>query len=61
MIRNIINVVMGLLYAFIGCFVMYRDWFFIDLAPWAAIALGVLFILYGGFRVYRALQMIRNS
>ncbi|HUH35343.1 MAG TPA: hypothetical protein VL022_05875 [Moheibacter sp.] len=60
MIRNVVNIVMGMMYAFIGGFIMYRDWFFMDLAPWAAIALGVLFIAYGGFRVYRAIQLMRN-
>lgn len=51
---------MGLLYAFIGGFVMWREWFLTDLDPWAAKALGVLFILYGGFRIYRAIQSFRE-
>lgn len=60
MIRNVIHIIMGLLYAFIGGFVMWKEWFLTDLDPWAAKALGVLFILYGGFRIYRAIQSFRE-
>jgi EamA domain-containing membrane protein RarD len=61
MIRNIINIIMGILYAFIGVFVIMRNWFLMDLAPWAAIILGILFIVYGIFRLYRAVQILRSE
>lgn len=61
MIRNVINIVMGILYAFIGVFVIMRNWFFTDLDPWAAKILGILFIVYGIFRLYRAVQAIRTK
>ncbi|MBA5630566.1 C4-dicarboxylate ABC transporter [Moheibacter lacus] len=61
MIRNYINIIMGILYAFIGGFVIARNWFLMDLSPIAAISLGVLFIAYGIFRVYRAIKAIRSN
>ncbi|MFV0305926.1 MAG: C4-dicarboxylate ABC transporter [Moheibacter sp.] len=61
MIRQVINVIMGILYAFIGVFTIYRDWFLIDLSPYAAKALGILFIVYGLFRIYRAVKSIRSK
>lgn len=61
MIKNVINIIMGLLYAFIGVFVMLKEWFLTELNPIAAKALGVLFIVYGGFRIYRAIVSIRAN
>jgi hypothetical protein len=61
MIRNIINIIMGILYAFIGVFVIMRNWFLMELEPWAAKILGILFIVYGIFRLYRAVQNIRTK
>ncbi|MFA7448356.1 MAG: C4-dicarboxylate ABC transporter [Weeksellaceae bacterium] len=61
MIKNVINIVMGLLYAFIGVFVMMKEWFLTELSPIAAQALGVLFIVYGSFRIYRAIKDIRAN
>lgn len=61
MIKNVINIVMGLLYIFIGVFVMIRDWFLMELNPIAAKALGILFIVYGGFRIYRAIVSLRSK
>ncbi len=61
MIRNYINIVMGILYAFIGGFVIIRNWFLTDLSPLAAKALGILFIIYGIFRIYRAIKAIREQ
>ncbi|MET3731237.1 C4-dicarboxylate ABC transporter [Moheibacter stercoris] len=61
MIRNVINILMGCMYAFIGVFIIMRNWFFTDLEPWAAMILGVLFIVYGAFRLFRAIQAIRSN
>lgn len=61
MVRQYINIIMGLLYGFIGGFVIYREWFFTDLNPVASKALGILFIIYGLFRIYRAIKAIRDS
>lgn len=51
---------MGILYTAMGVFVMTKEWFLTDLTPVAAKALGILFILYGLFRIYRAVKSIRT-
>lgn len=61
MIRQVIYVFMGFLYAGMGVFVMLREWFLTELTPIAAKALGILFILYGTFRIYRAIKAIRTK
>lgn len=59
MVRNVIHIVMGILYAFLGVFIFTQKWFLIDLQGWASIVLGILFILYGLFRVYRAIRAFK--
>ncbi len=61
MIRQYINIIMGILYAIIGGFVIIRNWFLMDLSPIAAKSLGILFIVYGIFRIYRAVKAIRTE
>ncbi len=61
MIRQYINIIMGILYAIIGGFVIVRNWFLMDLSPIAAKSLGILFIVYGIFRIYRAVKAIRTQ
>lgn len=60
MIRQYINIIMGILYGVIGGFIISRNWFLMDLSPLAAKALGILFIIYGSFRIYRAVKAIRT-
>lgn len=61
MIRQVINIIMGILYIGIGVFVFWTEWFISELNPVAAKALGILFIVYGIFRIYRGLQAIRTK
>lgn len=61
MIRQVIYVFMGILYAGMGVFVILKEWFLTELTPVAAKALGILFILYGIFRIYRAIKAIRTQ
>ncbi|SMC43235.1 C4-dicarboxylate ABC transporter [Moheibacter sediminis] len=61
MIRQVIYVFMGFLYAGMGVFVILREWFLTELTPVAAKALGILFIAYGTFRTYRAIKAIRTK
>lgn len=61
MVRQYINIIMGILYAFIGGFIIVRNWFLMDLSPLAAKSLGILFIVYGIFRIYRAIKAIRTQ
>ncbi|MGR3812272.1 hypothetical protein [Jiulongibacter sp. NS-SX5] len=51
--KVILNVTMGLLYAFIGFFVIKKQWFMANLEPVVSYALGGLLIVYGIFRMYR--------
>jgi hypothetical protein len=52
---------MGILYGAVGVFVILENWFFTELNPFAAKALGILMIVYGIFRIYRAVQAIRTK
>lgn len=61
MLRQIINIIMGILYAAMGGFIMWKKWFVIELSDWAAIALGIIMILYGLFRIYRAIISLRTK
>ncbi|MFA7615530.1 MAG: hypothetical protein WA897_07835 [Moheibacter sp.] len=38
-----------------------KHWFLVELSKAAALSLGVLFIVYGIFRIYRAVKSIRNQ
>ena len=52
---------MGFLYSGMGVFVFLKEWFLTDLDPLAAKALGILFIIYGIFRIYRGVKAIREK
>jgi hypothetical protein len=52
-----LNVTMGLLYVYIGYFIIKKQWFMADLDQRVSYSLGGLLIAYGLFRVYR---IIRN-
>jgi len=61
MMFNWLSVVTGLFYIVLGIVVMYYRFFFTVLEPGVAYALGGLLILYGIFRIYRAVTKIKNS
>lgn len=61
MIRQYINIFMGILYIFVGVFIFLKNWFLMELEPLAAKSLSILFIIYGIFRIYRAIQAIRHQ
>jgi len=61
MIRQVVNIIMGMLYSGMGIFVIWKEWFLTELDPIAAKALGILFIIYGIFRIYRAIKAIRTK
>ncbi|HAO05776.1 C4-dicarboxylate ABC transporter [Chryseobacterium sp. C3] len=58
---NWLSLVTGLFYIVLGIVVMYYRFFFTVLEPGVAYALGGLLILYGIFRIYRAVTKIKNS
>ncbi|MDN4012921.1 DUF308 domain-containing protein [Chryseobacterium gambrini] len=61
MMFNWLSLVTGLFYIVLGIVVIFYKFFFTVLDPGVAYALGGLLILYGIFRIYRAITRIKNS
>ncbi len=61
MVKGVANIIFGLLYSFLGILILMKHWFLVELSKAAALSLGVLFIVYGIFRIYRAVKSIRNQ
>ncbi|NML58728.1 C4-dicarboxylate ABC transporter [Chryseobacterium sp. RJ-7-14] len=58
---NWLSLVTGLFYIVLGIVVILYKFFFTVLDPGVAYALGGLLILYGIFRIYRAISKIKNT
>lgn len=58
MIKVVAYIIIGFLYACIGGLVLWKKWFLYELSPKAALSLGILFIVYGIFRIYRAIRSL---
>ncbi|MFP7658268.1 MULTISPECIES: DUF308 domain-containing protein [Chryseobacterium] len=61
MMFNWLSLVTGLFYIVLGIVVIFYKFFFIILEPTVAYPLGGVMILYGIFRIYRAVSRIKNS
>ncbi|WP_228409685.1 DUF308 domain-containing protein [Chryseobacterium sp. T16E-39] len=61
MMFNWLSLVTGLFYIVLGIVVIFYKFFFIILEPAVAYPLGGVMILYGIFRIYRAVSRIKNS
>lgn len=61
MIREIINVIMGIVYLFLGGFILDKNWLIVDLNLLAGRILATLFMVYGVFRIYRGIQALRSK
>ncbi|MEA1850259.1 MULTISPECIES: DUF308 domain-containing protein [Chryseobacterium] len=61
MMFNWLSLVTGLFYIVLGIVVILYKFFFTVLEPGVAYALGILLILYGIFRIYRAVTKIKSS
>ncbi|GAA4149141.1 hypothetical protein GCM10022217_00680 [Chryseobacterium ginsenosidimutans] len=61
MMFNWLSLVTGLFYIVLGIVVIYYKFFFTILEPGVAYAMGALLILYGIFRIYRAISKIKSS
>lgn len=61
MMFNWLSLITGLFYIVLGGVVIAYKFFFTILEPAVAYALGAVLILYGFFRIYRALSKIKNS
>jgi uncharacterized membrane protein HdeD (DUF308 family) len=60
MMFNWLSLVTGLFYIVLGVVVIFYKFFFTVLEPGVAYALGGLLMLYGIFRIYRAISKIKN-
>jgi len=61
MLFNWLSILAGIFYIILGVFVILKFWFFIPLEPNIAYALGALLVLYGGFRIFRAVHRLRQD
>ncbi|WP_185097097.1 DUF308 domain-containing protein [Chryseobacterium sp. IHB B 17019] len=61
MMFNWLSLITGLFYIVLGIVVIFYKFFFTILEPGVAYALGGLLILYGIFRIYRAISKIKDS
>ncbi|KAA2224979.1 C4-dicarboxylate ABC transporter [Chryseobacterium sp. Tr-659] len=58
---NWLSLVTGLFYIVLGIVVIVYKFFFTILEPAVAYALGVVLVIYGIFRIYRAISRIKKS
>ncbi|AZA80902.1 C4-dicarboxylate ABC transporter [Chryseobacterium lactis] len=58
---NWLSLVTGLFYIVLGIVVIVYKFFFTILEPAIAYALGVVLVIYGVFRIYRAISRIKKS
>ncbi|QBJ88754.1 C4-dicarboxylate ABC transporter [Chryseobacterium gleum] len=58
---NWLSLVTGLFYIVLGIVVIVYKFFFTILEPAVAYALGVVLVIYGIFRIYRAISRIKQS
>ncbi len=61
MMFNWLSLITGLFYIVLGIVVIVYKFFFTILEPAVAYALGVLLVIYGIFRIYRAVSKIKKS
>ncbi|MBB6331960.1 uncharacterized membrane protein HdeD (DUF308 family) [Chryseobacterium sediminis] len=61
MMFNWLSLVTGLFYIVLGIVVIVYKFFFTVLEPAIAYALGVVLVIYGIFRIYRAISRIKKS
>lgn len=58
---NWLSLVTGLFYIVLGIVIIVYKFFFTLLEPAVAYPLGILVMLYGVFRIYRAVSKINNK
>ncbi|QXU47592.1 DUF308 domain-containing protein [Chryseobacterium sp. D764] len=61
MMFNWLSLITGLFYIVLGIVVIVYKFFFTILEPAVAYALGVVLVIYGIFRIYRAISRIKKS
>lgn len=61
MMFNWLSIITGIFYIVLGVVVMVYKFFIITLEPNIAYPLGVLLMVYGIFRIFRAIYRLRND
>lgn len=61
MMFNWLSLVTGLFYIVLGIVIIVYKFFFTILEPTVAYPLGALVMLYGVFRIWRAISKIKNT
>lgn len=59
--KNIVYGLIGFGYFLIGIFTWKYNFFVVKLDPTKSMLFGILFIVYGAFRVFRAIKVYRND
>ncbi|RKT00894.1 C4-dicarboxylate ABC transporter [Chryseobacterium defluvii] len=61
MMFNWLSLVTGFFYIILGIVVITYKFFFIVLEPAVAYPLGIVLIIYGVFRIFRAISKLKNT
>lgn len=61
MMFNWLSLVTGFFYIVLGVVVIIYRFFIVSLEPNVALALGVILVLYGIFRLFRAINKLKNT
>jgi hypothetical protein len=60
-IKGVLLAVIGLAYVIMGGVVIVKHWFLVNIEANTSYILGILLILYGLFRIYRAISNIQKG
>lgn len=60
-LKSGLHAAMGLMYVIVGVMAIYYQWFIVDLEQLLAWGLGIVVILYGIFRTYRAYTIFTDE
>jgi hypothetical protein len=60
-IKGVLLAIIGLAYVIMGGVVIVKHWFLVNIEETTSYILGAILILYGLFRVYRAIQNIQKG
>ncbi|SDQ84151.1 Short repeat of unknown function [Chryseobacterium soldanellicola] len=61
MMFNWLSLVTGLFYIVLGIVIITYKFFFVILEPTIAYPLGIVMIIYGAFRIFRAISRLKKT
>ena len=56
-----LSIVTGFFYMVLGVFIVIKQWFFVPLEEFPSYALGALMVIYGVFRIGRAVYRLKQE